>query len=216
MSDIKRILAQSAGLRAYSIRVGILNKTKRYFSLKYNILSNSIKQYEESPIIRSKITGRKIYEAFLSEGVKISENWFFEGLGTFPISEEICAKLFYEFEDQESKAYTDILLFKARYRDAEIITIEDKANYPYYNYGDYVGFIWKKLNKIDSINKTVCAVEVNDEIIIRVCTKISNTKVRIEGNNFQIKLITIDKIAPIIFHRPGKRYRLINTDFKHS
>ncbi|KAB8029724.1 hypothetical protein [Fluviispira multicolorata] len=215
MSDIKRILTQSAGLRAYSIRVGVLNKTKRYFSLKYNILSNSIKQYEESPIVRSKVTGRKIFEAFLSEGVKISENWFFEGNGSFPISEEICAKLFYEFEDQESKAYTDILLFKSRYRDAEIITIEDKVNSPYYNYGDYVGFIWRSLNKIDSIHKTLCAIEINDEIIVRICSKISNTKIRMECNNYQIKLITTNKIAPIIFHRPAKRYRLINTDFAH-
>jgi hypothetical protein len=95
MIDIKRILNQSAGLRAYSIRVGVLNKTKKYFSVKYNILSNSIKQYEESQIIKSKLTGQKIYEAFLNEGLNISENWFFYGHGELPISEEVCSKLFY-------------------------------------------------------------------------------------------------------------------------
>jgi hypothetical protein len=210
MSDIKRILTQSAGLRAYSIRVGILNKTKKYFSTKYNILSNAIKQYEESPIIKSKITGLKIFEAFLNEGVALSESWFFDGIGDFPISDEICTKIFYEYEDLESKACIDILLFKARYSDSEIITIEDNLNSPYYNYGDHVGFIWRKLSQVDSLNKVVCAVELNDGIYIRVCTKISNNKIRVECNKLHNRVIVTNIIAPIIFHRPAKCYRLIN------
>lgn len=210
MSDIKRILTQSTGLRAYLIRVGILNKTKKYFSLKYNILSNSIKQYEESPVIKSKVTGQKIFEAFLCEGVNISETWFFDGMGEFPISEEICTKIFYEYDDQESKACTDILLFKSRYKDSEIMTIEDNLNSPYYSYGDHVGFIWRKLSQVDSLNKVVCAIEINDGVYIRICTKISNNKVRIECNKLQNKVVVTNMIAPIIFHRPAKCYRLIN------
>lgn len=210
MSDIKRILTQSAGLRAYSIRVGLLNKTKKYFSVKYNILSNSIKQYEESPVIKSMTTGQKIYDAFISEGVVLTENWFFNGKGDFPISEEICSKLFYEYEDQESKAYTDILLFKSRYQDSEIISVEDNLNSPYYNYGDYVGFIWRSLSQVDGLNKVICAIEVNNNTVVRVCTKISINKVRVECNKLQNKIITTNKIAPIIFHRPVKIYRLIN------
>ena len=213
MSDIKRLLTQSAGLRAYSIRVGILNKTKKYFSTKYNILSNSIKQYEESPVIKSKVTGQKIYEAFISEGVNVPETWFFDGIGDFPISEEICSKIFYEFDDQESKACSDVLLFKARYKDSEIITIEDNMNSPFYNYGDYVGFIWRKLSQIDSLNKVVCAIELSEGICVRFCSKISNNKVRIEGNKLLNKVIATDLIAPIIFHRPAKCYRLINTSY---
>lgn len=211
MSDIKRLLTHSAGLRAYSIRVGILNRTKKYFSQKYNILSNSIKKYEESPIIKSKVTGRRIYEAFLAEGVEVPEAWFFNGIGDFIISEEICSKIFYEFEDQESKACTDILLFKSRYKDSEIITIEDDMNSPFYNYGDYVGFIWRKLSQVDNLNKVVCAVKINERICVRVCTKISNNKVRIEANKLLNKVIIINQIAPIIFHRPAKYYRLLNT-----
>ncbi|APJ04480.1 hypothetical protein [Silvanigrella aquatica] len=210
MSDIKRLLTQSAGLRAYSIRVGILNKTKKYFSSKYNILSNSIKQYEESPIIKSVITGQKIYEAFLLEGVKVSESWFFDGVGELPFGEEICSKIFYEIDDQESKACTDILLFKSRYCDSEIMTVEDNLNTPYYNYGDHVGFIWRKLSQVDSLNKVVCAIEINDGICIRVCTKISNNKVRVECNKLQNRVVMTDLIGPIIFHRPAKCYRLIN------
>ena len=210
MSDIKRILTQSSGLRAYSIRVGILNKTKKYFSLKYNILSNSIKQYEESPIIKSKLTGQKIYEAFLAEGLNLSEEWFFNGNGEFPFGEEIFSKIFYEYEDQESKACSDVLLFKSRYTDSEVITIEDNLNSPYYNYGDIVGFIWRKLSQVDSLNKVVCGVNINDGICIRICTKISNTKVRIECNKLYQKVITTNLIAPIIFHRPAKCYRLID------
>lgn len=210
MSDIKRILTQSAGLRAYSIRVGILNKTKKYFSIKYNILSNAIKQYEESPIVKSKATGQRIYEAFLSEGVRISENWFFDGIGEFPFNEEICSKIFYEYDDQESKACTDILLFKSRYADSEIITIEDNLNSPYYNYGDHVGFIWRKLSQVDSLNKVVCAIEVESDICIRVCTKVSNYRIRVECNKLQNRVIVADMVAPIIFHRPAKCFRLIN------
>lgn len=210
MSDIKRILAQSAGLRAYSIRVGILNKPKRYFSTKYNIHSNSIKRYEESPIIKSHTIGRRIFEAYKQEGVHVSENWFFDGVGNYPISEEICIRLFYEHKDYESKAYMDILLFKSRYPDAEIISIEDTFNSPFYNYGDHVGFIWRKLNQVDSLHKVLCAIEHNDKIIVRICTKISNTKVRIETNSMQIKVINTEFIAPIIFHRPAKKYRILN------
>lgn len=210
MLDIKKILIESSGLRAYSIRVGVLNKPKRYFSTKYNILSNSIKQYEESPIIRSQLTAQRIFEAFLNEGLNISEKWFFEGIGEFPLSEEICSKIFYENNDQESKTYTDILLFKSRYINSEIIAIEDNSNSPYYNYGDLVGFIWRKLPQIDSLNKVVCAIEINNSINIKICTKISNNKVRTVCNKLQNKVISTNTIAPIIFHRPAKCYRLIN------
>jgi hypothetical protein len=214
MIDIKKILAQSAGLRAYSIRVGVLNKTKKYFSSKYNIHSNAIKNYEESPVIKSKTTAQKIFESFLCEGINLTESWFYEGIGELPINEDICSKIFYEYEDQESKSCLDILLFKSRYKDSEIITIEDNLNSPYYNYGDHVGFIWRKLSQIDCLNKVVCAVELNDIISVRVCSKLSNSKVRIECNKLQNKTINISSIAPIIFHRPAKSYRIIN--IRHS
>ena len=47
--------------------------------------------------------------------------------------------------------------------------------------------------------------------MLRVCTKISNNKVRIEANKLLNKVIITNQIAPIIFHRPAKYYRLLNT-----
>ena len=63
------------------------------------------------------------------------------------------------------------------------------------------------------LNKVVCAIEINDGICVRVCSKISNSKIRIEGNKLLNKVVSAEFIAPIIFHRPAKCYRLINTSY---